>query len=187
MKKLVVVILLVAAIVGLGLYFANKDSKPVTLNNLSTVPNETQLVNNMNKAGLEMLAAEGTVMHIHQHLDLVINGETITVPAAIGIATSFISPLHTHDTTGILHVESPVQKDFTLGQFFDEWGVDFNDNCLANNCVDDTHKLIVFVNGELITSFRSYVLKGHDEIYIWYGSKDENPTPIKSSTFPEGY
>ena len=30
--------------------------------------------------------------------------------------------LHTHDSTGVVHIESPVQRGYTLGQFFDVWG-----------------------------------------------------------------
>ncbi|HEU4655301.1 MAG TPA: hypothetical protein VFS47_15035, partial [Steroidobacteraceae bacterium] len=30
--------------------------------------------------------------------------------------------LHTHDNSGILHVEAPEPATFTLGQFFDIWG-----------------------------------------------------------------
>jgi hypothetical protein len=32
------------------------------------------------------------------------------------------SPLHTHDTSGIIHVESPTVRSFTLGEFVDLWG-----------------------------------------------------------------
>ena len=56
---------------------------------------------------LPALAAEGTVLHIHQHLDVFDNGKRVTVPAGIGIGDTFISPLHTHDTSGVVHVESP--------------------------------------------------------------------------------
>lgn len=34
-----------------------------------------------------------------------------------------ISPLHTHDATGIIHTESKRPEPNTLGQFFTEWGV----------------------------------------------------------------
>ena len=187
MKKFIAIVVILAVIVGLGIYFANQSSKPAVLNDFSAVPNDTQLMNNMKKAGLDQLATEGTVLHIHQHLDIIVNGQSITIPAGIGIGSTFISPLHIHDTSNILHVESPVQKDFTLGQFFDEWGVDFNNNCIATNCADDTHKLVMFVNGNPVTDLRGYVLKSHDEIYIWYGPKDQNPDVIKSYNFPEGY
>ena len=74
-------------------------------------------------AGLRLLATEGTVLHIHSLLKVFYNGQPVVVPAAIGIINNGISPLHTHDTTGLVHVESPEKLDFTLGQFFAEWGV----------------------------------------------------------------
>lgn len=73
--------------------------------------------------GLAPLREEGQVVHIHQHLDLFVDGKQVTVPANIGIDAGggFISDLHTHDTSGIMHVESPTQRSFTLGQFFAVW------------------------------------------------------------------
>ena len=49
----------------------------------------------------------------------------MTVPANIGHSDErkFAAEIHTHDTSGIVHVESPTEQTFTLGQFFDEWGV----------------------------------------------------------------
>ncbi len=187
MKKAIIIIVVLVIIIGAGIFLAKQDSKPAVNKDFAFVPNETQLTNNLQKAGLEALTEEGTVLHIHQHIDITINGESKTIPADIGIASSFISPLHTHDTTGILHVESPVKKDFQLGQFFDEWGVNFSDSCIGNNCVDDTHKLVVAVNGTPITNVHDYVLKSHDEIEIWYGAKDQNPKFKKSYSFPADY
>ena len=69
--------------------------------------------------GLPALPAEGTALHIHQHLDLYVNGTKQVLPALIGIITSrqvVFSPLHTHDTSGINHVESPTVRSFTLGE-----------------------------------------------------------------------
>ncbi len=56
--------------------------------------------------GLEPLTEEGQVVHIHQHLDLYVDGDKVTVPASIGIGPqdAFISDLHTHDDSGIMHV-----------------------------------------------------------------------------------
>src|SRR6185369_5291791 len=75
--------------------------------------------------GLPALDAEGTALHIHQHLDIYVNGRRVPLPAGIGIdeLDGFISPLHTHDTSGVIHVESPKVETFTLGQFFAVWGV----------------------------------------------------------------
>src|SRR6266516_4942863 len=75
-------------------------------------------------AGLPMLGEEGTALHIHAHLDVIVNGNPVQAPADIGVddARQKISPLHSHDTTGVIHIESPNKTDaFTLGQFFTEW------------------------------------------------------------------
>ena len=69
--------------------------------------------------GIKCEAMESTIFHIHVHLDIFINGQNSTVPALIGITNSCFYWLHTHDDTGIIHIESPVNKTFTLGQFFD--------------------------------------------------------------------
>ncbi len=186
MKKALLVIVILLLVFGIGFYLFKKDTTPIQTNDFSSVPSDTQLLSNMHKAGLDVLTAEGTVLHIHQHLDIVVNGQNIAVPAEIGVGTGFISPIHTHDAGGVIHVESPVQKDFKLSQFFDEWGIDFNDNCVATYCRNDSHKLIVAVNGNPISSVRDYVLKAHDEIEVWYGNKSDSPALIKSYNFPEG-
>ena len=35
---------------------------------------------------------------------------------------SGMAPLHTHDTSGIIHVESSVKRNYTLGEFLNTWG-----------------------------------------------------------------
>jgi hypothetical protein len=82
-------------------------------------------------------ASEQAIFHIHAHLTIFVNGSPRQVPAGIGIPAAqaqntargaFISSgtcfywLHTHAADGIIHVESPVQRTYTLGDFFDEWG-----------------------------------------------------------------
>ena len=81
--------------------------------------------------------SEQTLFHIHAHLAIFVNGKARQVPAAIGIPGAqaqqtpngpFIATgtcfywLHTHAADGIIHIESPVQRTYTLGDFFDEWG-----------------------------------------------------------------
>ena len=46
-------------------------------------------------------------------------------------ADQFIAALHTHDASGIVHIESPDKRDYTLGQFFDVWGVRLSSTCLG--------------------------------------------------------
>jgi hypothetical protein len=81
--------------------------------------------------------SEQTLFHIHTHLTVFVNGQQRQVPAGIGIpgAAAQQTPtgpfvgsgncfywLHTHAADGIIHIESPVQRTYTLGEFFDEWG-----------------------------------------------------------------
>jgi hypothetical protein len=143
--------------------------------------------------GLPALAAEGTVLHIHQHLDIFIDGKQVPVPPEIGIndGAGFISPIHVHDDTGIIHVESPTVQTFTLGQFFDVWGVEFTGQSIGGYAADaqSGKKLQIFVNGTLYQGDpRTLALAAHQEIAVVYGTDKEMPKTIPSSfTFPEGY
>jgi hypothetical protein len=74
--------------------------------------------------GVQCNTSEQLAYHIHQHLAIYDAGQPVTVPEGIGIdqKNNCIYWLHTHDTTGVIHVESPSQKQYTLGTFFDIWG-----------------------------------------------------------------
>lgn len=141
--------------------------------------------------GLPALSAEGTVLHIHQHLDIQVNGTAVPVPAGIGIdpQNQFISPIHVHDTTGIIHVESPTVETFTLGQLFDIWGLKVTGDCIGGYCTNGQASLQMYVNGTLYQGNpRDLVLAAHQEIFLFYGTPDQLPKAIPSTyTFPEGY
>lgn len=133
--------------------------------------------------GLSALGQEGSVIHIHQHLDVYVNGKKVQVPALVGIDTSsgFLTELHTHDTTGILHVESETKRDYVLGQFFGEWGVKLTSNCLGTYCGN----LKWWVDGKrMVGNPAQLILKAHQEIVIAVGKA---PSPVPSSyKFPAG-
>jgi hypothetical protein len=132
----------------------------------------TDLQPRLRAIGLPALTAEGTVLHIHQHLDLYINGQHPPVPAKLGIdpGGAFISPLHTHDTTGVIHVESPTQSSFTLGQFFAVWGVPLARDRLGS-APPGGGQLRVWVNGKPLRADPTRVeLASHQEIVVAYGS-----------------
>ncbi len=136
---------------------------------------------------LTSLGAEGTKLHIHQHLDIFVNGKRVTVPSLIGIYANgdpsnggFFVELHTHDTTGIMHLESPKDGAFTLGQFFGTWGVRLSQRCIGGYCATATNPLRFFVNGKrFIGDPNNIVLKNHQEFAIAYGKP-----PAK---IPSGY
>ena len=139
--------------------------------------------------GLAPLPVEGNVVHIHQHLDIYVNGRHVTVPALIGIDPGhFFSPLHTHDTSGILHVESPTESAFSLGQFFAVWGVPLSARRIGTLATAGGAQLRSWVNGRPLGADPTrIVLAPHQEIVIAYGTAAQMPKKVPSSyTFPEG-
>jgi len=78
--------------------------------------------------GIHCDREEGAAEHIHAFLALFDRGRRVTVPAGIGIpqGAGCLYWLHTHNTDGFIHIESPVRRSFTLGQFFDIWGPDLS-------------------------------------------------------------
>jgi hypothetical protein len=125
----------------------------------------------MRAAGLPMLSREGTVEHIHAHLDVRVNGQPVKVPAMIGIDRRGISPVHTHDSTGVIHVESPVKQTFTLGEFFTEWDVGLSTDSIGGLRAGDGKTLRAFLNGNPITGNPAALpINAHDEIVLIYGT-----------------
>jgi len=80
---------------------------------------------------------EGYVYHIHAHLSIIVDGVQLRVPRRIGIPTRARPPclyaLHTHDGSGIVHIEAPARRSFTLGQFFGIWGMQLTHTQVAKN------------------------------------------------------
>lgn len=87
--------------------------------------------------GIACQAGEQTLFHIHARLTIFVDGRQERVPYGVGIADPQVqqssrgpfvaagacfSWLHTHAADGIVHIESPVQQTFTVGNFFDVWG-----------------------------------------------------------------
>jgi hypothetical protein len=146
-------------------------------------------------AGLAPERKEFLIHHVHAHLDLFIDGKPIAVPAGIGIniadpgvqrfedpdgAAAYggirlcgkpcISPLHTHDRTGIIHTESKSPKPNTLGQFFTEWGVRLSRSCVGEHCSPE--RVALYVNGKPYRQDpRAIELTDHKEIAIAIGSQ----------------
>jgi hypothetical protein len=87
--------------------------------------------------GIRCQGNEQVVFHIHAHLTMFVKGAPRRIPYGIGIPGAQVTPtptgpfvaaggcfywLHTHAADGIIHIESPVQRTYTLGDFFDVWG-----------------------------------------------------------------
>jgi hypothetical protein len=186
---LVAVVVAVIAVLGNGGGSgATKKIDPSSLIGLQTGPAPwntglDHLADRLGPLGLTPLPQEALNQHIHQHLDIFVNGKPVTVPVGIGIyANQFITELHTHDAgaeglpgattrpTGVIHVESPKQTTYSLGQFFGVWGVRFTPSCIGGYCKPTT-PWSVYVNGKLYSGDPTRIaLKEHEEIAIVIGT-----------------
>jgi hypothetical protein len=140
-------------------------------------------------AGLPMLGSEGSVEHIHAHLDVLVNGKPVSVPEGLGIdnPAQQISPLHTHDTTGVIHVESPKKVPFSLGQFFTEWQVSLAADHIGGLKAGGDKQLRVYINGKPYQGNpAAIILKAHDEIAVVYGTAAQQKNPPSSYRFASG-
>jgi len=141
------------------------------------------------KAGLPMLSSEGMVEHIHVHLDVLVDGKPVPVPANIGIDTArrAISPLHTHDDSGVIHVESPVKRAFSLGEFFTEWGVSLSSDNIGGLRAVDGNVVRAYVNGQPRTGNPAAItFAQHDEIALVYGQPQPGEKVPTAYDFPPG-
>ena len=158
------------------------------------------------KAGLVPERAEFLQYHVHAHLDVFVNGKPIRVPAGIGInikdpgvtsakladgTTAYggielcrrvcISPLHTHDDTGVLHTETKTVHPNRLGQFFTEWAVRLTPECVGGYC-KPAAPIAIYVDGERFSGDpREIELSDLKEIAIVIGT----PPDSIPSEFPQ--
>ncbi|MGB7638580.1 MAG: hypothetical protein WCF03_07810 [Nitrososphaeraceae archaeon] len=173
-KRLVMIGVIVAAAIGIGLAIAS--SKALSGAGVSALAID----------GIQCNNVEQLVSHIHAHLDIFINGQPYTIPSQIGITDKCFYWLHTHDESGIIHIESPVAKDYTIGQFFDIWNKKFSNTQILDNIVNGKNTLNVYVNGNKVNAgvnYRDIKLKAHDEIAVVYG-KPPSTIPSKYN-FPQ--
>ncbi len=123
--------------------------------------------------GIGCDAAEGVAMHVHAHLQLFDRGRRLELPANIGIPMSgnCLYWLHTHAPDGIIHIESPVKRPFTLGQFFDIWGPELSWTHAGKIGARPGKRLAIWVNGRAWHggSPRSITLSDREEIVIQAG------------------
>ncbi len=144
-------------------------------------PEYTGLVTRLQ--ALHLPTQSDVAYHVHADLRVYVNGTRYTVPAQIGIDTAeeFLAPLHTHDTSGIIHQEASEPYPFTLGMFFTIWGVKFTSTQLGSWVAGNGNVLSVYANGTLMSAGPNYVMKPHDDIVVGYGKPGSFPT---SFTYP---
>jgi hypothetical protein len=148
-------------------------------------PEYTHLAERFEASGLPQSGSE--TYHIHALLRVYINGKSEPIPANIGIDPTgqFLAALHTHDTSGIIHMESDNFYPFKLGQFFDIWGVKFTDTQIGAYYNQGKNTLQVYVNGKKLADPVNYRMQRHDTIVVGYGAPGSFPAKIPAN-FPNG-
>jgi hypothetical protein len=116
-----------------------------------------------------------------------VDGRFVPVPAQIGIDPRgcFLAPLHTHDASGIVHIEADRRFPFTLGQFFTIWGVRFTDTRIGGYADRGARRLRVYVDGRRVAHPGAHVLRAHDRIVVAYGRPRSFPI-VDRTPFPPG-
>ncbi len=174
-NKLLIIIGTIVIIGGVSIYYAKTPHQALIQSAALAID------------GIGCNPMEQAVFHIHAHLDIIINGVYFLVPSQIGIPGNCFYWLHTHDESGIIHIEAPMHRDFTLGQFFDIWNKKLGNDQIFNYVANANNSLNVYIDGTKVpdgTNYRDIKLRAHDEIAIVYGTP---PSTIPSSyTFPAG-
>jgi hypothetical protein len=144
--------------------------------------------------GIQCQTSEQVAYHIHAHLAIFADGQQRTVPLGIGIPNAQIDSsagtpfavggscfywLHSHATDGIIHIESPDQRTYTLANWFDIWGQPLG----ATQVAGDKGAVTAYVNGQRYTGDpRQIPLTAHAVIQLNVGT-DVAPRPY---TFAAG-
>jgi len=145
--------------------------------------------------GISCDAQEQVAFHNHAHLSVFVDGKARTIPQGIGIAAprseqpDATSPfvvsgkcfywLHGHTNDGVIHIEAPAQRAFTLGEYFDVWKQPLD----GNHVGPVTGQLTVYVDQKPYTGDpRAIPLGPHTQIQINVGT-NVSPAPY---SFPSG-
>ena len=129
-------------------------------------------------AGISCDAMEGQRMHIHQHLVILDRGKAVAIPQDVGQrpAKPCLYWLHTHTPDGIVHIEAPLDRKFTLGDFFQIWGQPLSRTQASTANAPKGTVLTVWVNGVRYTGDpRKIDLVAHADIVIQAGKPNGKP------------
>ncbi len=132
MRRVLLVLAILLVIVAGGIAVARLTSTPVD--------------------GISCDFAEARAYHVHAHLTIVVAGKQVAGPPAntgIHLEHLCLYWLHTHDSTGIIHIEAPRRISPTLGNFFDIWGQPLSRLQVSGYTVAAAQTLRVYVGSAL--------------------------------------
>jgi hypothetical protein len=149
----VVVALVLSIALAAGLFAVLRATSPT----VDSIPCET---------------SEQLTYHVHAYLSIVDRGKVTHPPASVGINLTHLCLfwVHTHDDSGIIHIEAPHRITPTLGQFFAVWGKKLSRTQVGDIAVSPAQKLRAYVgkkpyNGDP----NSIILRDHEAITIEIG------------------
>lgn len=131
--------------------------------------------------GIRCDTAEGVALHIHPHLTILDHGKPVAIPEDVGrpLAGQCLYWLHTHTPDGIIHVESPALREFTLGEFFDIWDQPLKRTDVAGAKPRPGETVKVYVDGEPFAGDpRKIEFTQHLDIAILVGPPYTKPAPF---------
>ena len=129
--------------------------------------------------GVYCSSNEQSIYHIHAHLSIYINGANVPLVTNTGIApigatstnVTCLYWLHTHDNKGVIHIESPTARIYTLNQFFDIWERFSSSSSAFPTQLSSSTGWVIYVNGKQVnTDFSHLQLTAHDIITLAYNS-----------------
>jgi hypothetical protein len=125
-------------------------------------------------ANIRCDTGEQLAVHYHAHVDLIYKGQPAAIPAQVGITGSCFYWMHTHQNTGIVHIEAPrdsATRQFTLGDFFQIWGQPLSKTQVATfPKLGPGDQLKIWVDGKPFTADpRNIVLKSHTQVVVEIG------------------
>lgn len=109
---------------------------------------------------------ERVIYHDHAILEYYLNGEKQTIPGDIGLSIDSnhplaslgptgIAPIHTHDTSGVIHIESKDPRRYTLADLLELWGLDLSGKSAS-----------LLVNNQPVTSMETYPIQDQDRMRL---------------------
>jgi hypothetical protein len=140
--------------------------------------------------GIRCEASEQVAYHIHSHLLVFVNGQPRKLPYGIGLVAPVVEDtglgtfasasrcyywLHVHADDGIIHIESPTQQTYTLGQFFALWRQPLSSGAVG----PATGAVTAYVNGQPFTGDPGTIpLTNHQDIQLDVGTPAPAPVSV---------
>lgn len=151
--------------------FSQDDQSNINNDISTTVPN--------NISGITCDKVEHLVYHNHTKLIINIQNETHDIPSGVGIIpNNCIFWLHTHDDSGIIHIESPVETAFSIDQFLKVWdefdNSSFIENISKNNLKANVSMILENGSQSKSINYKNIILENNAIITIDFVNKSRD-------------